>query len=167
MDTPAVTPEPVIAVASGNVQFLARLAEMTREASMQICVLSQTLDRNIYGNEDFLATLQTFLLKHERARLHVIVRTPGTTMRSGHRLVELGRRLSSRVQFREMLPEHRLIEREYIVADERSLLIRESPQELDARYYSNAPMLAREQLREFENLWQEAQPSAEFRDLRL
>ena len=166
MDTPAAQ-EPVIAVASGSEQFLARLVEMAREARMQISVLSQTLDRRIYGNEDFLAPLQTFLLRHERVRLRIIVRTPGTTMRSGHRLVELGRRLSSRVQFREMLPEQPLIEREYIVADERSLLIRESPQELDARYYTNAPMLAREQLREFENLWQESTPSVEFRDLRI
>lgn len=166
MDTPAAQ-EPVIAVASGSEQFLARLAEMAQGARMQISMLSQTLDRRIYGNEDFLAPLQTFLLQHDRARLRIIVRTPGTTMRSGHRLVELGRKLSSRVEFREMPPEHRLIEREYIVADERSLLIRESPQELDARYYSDAPMLAREQLREFENLWQEAQPSTEFRDLRL
>lgn len=166
MDTPAEK-EPVIAVASGSAEFLARLVEMARNARMQISVMSQTLDRRIYGNEEFLAPLQTFLLAHERARLRIIVRTPSAAMRSGHRLVELGRKLSSRVEFRELLPEHRLIEREYVVADERSLLVRESPEELDARYYSNAPMLAREQLREFEILWQESPPSAEFRSFRL
>lgn len=166
MDTPAKQ-EPVVALAHGSAGFLARLAEMARDARMQISIMSQTLDRRVYGSEEFLGPLQSFLLQHERARLRVIVRTPSAAMRSGHRLVELGRRLSSRVEFRELLPEQRLIEREYVVADERSLLVRESPEELDARYYSNSPMLAREQLREFESLWQESQPSAEFRDLRL
>lgn len=166
MDTPANT-EPVATLASGSAGFLSRLVEMTQAARMQISVLSQTLDRGIYGNEDFLAHLQSFLLQHDRARLRVLIRTPETTMRSGHRLVELGRRISSRVEFRELLPERRAIEREYIIVDERSLLLRESPQELDARYYASAPLLAREQLREFENLWQESPPSAELRSLRI
>ena len=166
MDTPASN-EPVVALASGSAEFLARLIEMTKTARMQISVLSQTLERRIYGNEGFLDPLQSFLLQHERARLRVLVRAPEATMRSGHRLIELGRRISSRVEFREILPEHRLIEREYIVVDERSLLLRESPQELDARYYASAPLMAREQLREFENLWQESPPSAELRALRI
>ena len=166
MDAPA-NKEPVVAVASGSTEFLTRLVEMTRSARMHISLLSQTLDRRIYGNEDFLTPLQSFLLQHERARLRVLVRTPEAAMRSGHRLVELGRKLSSRVEFREIQPEHRVIEREYVIVDERSLLLRESPQELDARYYSDAPMLAREQLREFENLWQESPPSAELRALRI
>lgn len=166
MDTPA-DKEPVITVASGSAEFLARLTEMTRGALMQISILSQTLDRRVYGNEDFLAPLQSFLLRHERARLRVIVRAPGAAARSGHRLIELGRKLSSRVEFRELSAERRLIEREYIVVDERSLLVRESPEELDARYYSSAPLLAREQLREFETLWQESLPSEEFRSFRI
>lgn len=159
--------DPVVALASGSAGFLLRLVEMTRTARMQISVLSQTLDRRIYGNEDFLTPLQSFLLQHERARLRVLVRIPEAAMRSGHRLVELGRKISSRVEFRELLPEHRLIEREYVIVDERGLLLRESPQELDARYYASAPLLAREQLREFENLWQESPPSAELRSLRI
>jgi hypothetical protein len=165
MDESDKTPE--IALVRGHLEFVSRLAEMARTARMQINLLSQTLDRRIYGSEDFLIPLQAFLLQHERARLRVIVHTPAAAMRSGHRLVELGRKLSSRVEFRELLPEHRTIEREYVIADERSLLSRESPLELDARYYANAPMLAREQLREFENLWQESPPSSELRSLRI
>jgi hypothetical protein len=163
----AADKQPDISVATGSAGFLARLVEMTSNAQMQINILSQTLDRRLYGNEDFLATLQSFLLSHERARLRVIVRTSGPAARSGHRLIELGRRLSSRIEFRDLSAERRLIEREIVIADERSLLVRETPEALDARYYAHAPLLAREELRSFETLWQESLPSEEFRSFRI
>lgn len=159
--------EPICEPVSGQAEFLQRAAEMARATRLTLNLFSQNLDRRTYGSDDFIAPLTRFLLSHQRARLRVIVRSPAQAMLKGHRLVELGRQLSSRIEFRELTPERQLIEREYLVADESALLIRESPQELLARYYPHAPLQAREQLREFEMLWQESPPAAEFRDLKL
>lgn len=158
--------EPEARIASGAEAYRACLVEMVGQARRQLTIFSQTLDRRIYGDERFITPLQAFLLSHDHARLRVLIRSTDSA-RSGNRLVELGRRLSSRIKLRELPIEHRLIEREYAIADERSFLLRESLQELDARYYPNAPLLARTQLREFETLRQESTPAAEFRDLKI
>lgn len=159
--------EPVIELANGQTEFLLRASQLVTSAKLELTLFSQGLDRRTYSSEDFVAPLQTFLLSHQRARLRVLVHTPALAMRTGHRLIELGRRLSSRIEFRELLPERRLIRKEFLIADESSLLIRESDDQLEARYYPHAPLLARDQRREFDGWWQESPPAAEFRDLKL
>lgn len=159
--------EPVIELANGQAEFLLRATQVVTSAKLDITLFSQGLDRRTYSSEEFVAPLQTFLLSHQRARLRVLVHTPSLAMRTGHRLIELGRRLSSRIEFRELLPERKLIRKEFLIADESSLLIRESDDQLEARYYPHAPLLARDQKREFDTWWQESPPAAEFRDLKL
>lgn len=159
--------EPVVELASGQAEFLLRASQLVQSARLDITLFSQGLDRRTYSSEDFVAPLQSFLLSHQRARLRVLVHTPALAMRTGHRLVELGRRLSSRIEFRELLPERKLIRKEFLIADESSLLIRESDDQLEARYYPHAPLIARDQRREFDSWWQESIPAAEFRDLKL
>ena len=159
--------EPASEPANGQAEFLQCAAQLAASATQTIAVFSQNLDRRTYGSDDFLAPLTRFLLSHQRARLRVLVRTPAQTMLKGHRLIELGRQISSRIEFRELLPERQMIEREFLIADESALLVRESPQELTARYFAHAPLLARAQLREFEMWWQESPPAAEFRDLKI
>ena len=158
---------PAFEVVSGIVAFGQRAIDLIGLARAEIILFSQGLDRRVYGSDAFIEPLQTFLLQHQRARLRVIVHTPAQTMRNGHRLVELGRRLSSRIEFRELLPERKLAAKEFLVADEVALLIRETPDQLEARYAAHAPMLARDQKREFETWWQESPPATEFRDLKL
>jgi hypothetical protein len=159
--------QPVSEVVSGLAEFLRRAIKVVELARLDITLFSQMLDRRTYGSDEFIAPLQKFLLQHQRAKLRVIVRTPSAAMRNGHRLIELGRRLSSRIEFRELLPERQLISKEFLIADEAALLIRDMPDQLEAHYFSHAPLLARDQKREFETWWQESPPAAEFRDLKL
>ncbi|MGH8457644.1 MAG: hypothetical protein ACRETW_08805 [Stenotrophobium sp.] len=164
---PAAPQEPTSETATGAAGFLACAVRAAQAAQMQISVLSVNLDRRIYGSEEFIAPVTAFLLRHERARLRVLLCAPDITMKSGHRLVELGRRLSSRIEFRELLPERRASERELLIVDESAVLLRESVLDVDARYWLQAPLLARERLREFETMWQESPPASELRSLGL
>ncbi len=159
--------EPAIELVNGQAEFLLRASQLVASAKLDITLFSQGLDRRTYSSEDFITPLQTFLLSHQRARLRVLVHTPALAMRKGHRLVELGRRLSSRIEFRELPSERRLIRKEFLIADEYSLLIRDSEDQLESRYFPHAPLLARDQKREFDTWWQESPPAAEFRDLKL
>lgn len=152
--------------AEGRSGFRDAAVRAVAQAQMQIALFSQSLDRDIYGTEEFIAPLTAFLLAHERAQLRVLLRHSAGAALAGHRLVELGRRLSSRIAFRS-LSQERQLEYELLVVDESAVLLRETPQEVTARYWSHAPLLARERLRGFEALWQDATPSAESRSMRL
>ncbi|HWU69591.1 MAG TPA: hypothetical protein VN046_11970 [Stenotrophobium sp.] len=152
--------------AEGREGFRDAAVRAVTQARMQIALFSQSLDRDLYGTDDFIVPLTTFLLAHERAQLRVLLRRPDGAALSGHRLVELGRRLSSRVSFRT-LSQERQPEYELLVVDESAVLLRATPQEVTARYWPQAPLLARERQREFEALWQDAEPSAELRSMSL
>lgn len=165
------TPQTGAAIAasavSGLVAFIDHAVLVAKAARMDIAIFSDTLDRRIYGDDRFVATVRAFVLQNRRARLRVLVRQPVQAMRGAHRLVELGRMLSSRIEFRQPPEDRRLPSDEYLLADERALLIRDSPGELEARYYASAPLEARQQLRSFSHLWEESVPAREFTDLKL
>ncbi len=155
------------ALVSGVAAFTEHAVLVARAARMDIVIYSDGLDRRIYGDEAFVATVRSFVLQHRRARVRALVRQPGLAMRGAHRLVELGRLLSSRIEFREPPPERSIPQDEYILADEKALLLRSAPEELDAKYLPHAPLDARQQLRTFNTLWEESVPAQEMRSLGL
>jgi len=153
------------AVVSGVAAFTEHAVRVAKAARMDLAIYSDTLDRRIYGDEAFVAAVRSFVLQHRRARLRVIVRQPVLAMRGAHRLVELGRMLSSRIEFREPPAERKLPQDEYLLADEKALLLRSAPEEIDAKYLPHAPLDARQQLRTFNALWEESVPAQELRSL--
>ena len=56
---------------------------------------------------------------------------------------------------------------DYVIVDQRRLLIRPDAGELEASYYADAPGLAREQLLAFERTWAGAPPARDFTDLQI
>ena len=138
---------------------------MVAVARHELALLSVDLERNLFGTDAFTARLRTFILAHRRARLRVLVHEPAAAVRNSIRLVEFGRLLSSRIEFRAMPEDRRKRREEFLIADERALLYRSSPDQLDAKHYPDAPMVARSHLREFEALWQESTVAREMTSL--
>lgn len=151
----------------GAAAYIQRAQQMIEAAHTDLALFSHGLDHRIYGGEEFSETLKRFILRHRRARLRVLVHTPALAMRRGHRLVELGRRLSSRVEFRQLGGENLKLGEEYLLADARVLLHKEAHADLEARYYAQDPLKGREMQRTFEALWQESVPAREFTDLKI
>jgi len=151
---------------TGVAGFAARATQMVAGARMQLALLSQELDRRIYGTEAFGDALRRFVLQHQRTRVRALVNNTQAAIANSPRLVELGRSLSSFVEFRELLPmRQQTVRDEYLVADGRLLLYRETPQDLEAKYYGHAPHMGRMQLKHFDLLWNESEPAQELRKL--
>lgn len=153
---------------TGAADFAARATQMVSGARTELALLSQELDRRIYGTEIFGEALRRFVLQHSRTRVRVLVSNTQAAISNSPRLVELGRSLSSFVEFRELLPvRQQTVREEYLVADGRLLLYRETPQDLEARYYGESPHLARLQLKSFDVMWNESTTAQELRKLSL
>lgn len=159
--------EPAPESVLGHGEFADRLLAMAGGARQDITIFSFDLDRRVYGADPLVGVLRRFLLEHRRGRLRGLVNQPRAAVLGSHRLVELARVLSSRIEFRESPSHCAEATLDCIVIDQRSLLIREHPQELEARYYANSPGLAREHLRRFESIWQGSNPAREFTDLAI
>ena len=88
-------------ILQGRAAHAAAALRLVRGARHELLLLSDSLERALYGGEDFAEALKSFLLGSERARLCVLLRQPQEAARNAPRLAELGRRLSSRVEFRQ------------------------------------------------------------------
>lgn len=152
---------------SGAAEFLARAVELVGRCRLEICLLSRELDRRVYSDEAFIEPLKRFLLSHQRARLRGLVHSPQAAMRGTHRLVELARQLSSRVEFRELPEDQKHRAEESLIGDEHCLLLKPDYSSLEARWYAHAPLDARLQKRGFQESWEQSVPAREFSELKI
>lgn len=159
----ATQAQPVI----GRESYAAALEQLVAPARMEVVILSHGFDAALYGGETFVERIKDFCLAHERARVRVLVNQPALAMRGAHRFIELGRRLPSRIQFRQLDEEDRGVVEELVVADGRGLLHRETPDQLEARFIADAPLDARARLKTFDELWERGVPAREFSELKI
>ena len=157
-----VKPELVTGVAD----FAARATQMVSGAKMEVALLTQELDRRIYGSGIFTESLRRFVLQHSHTKVRVLVNSTQLAIANSPRLVELGRSLSSFVEFRELLPQRQqVIREELLITDGRVALSRETPQDLEAKFYGASPHVGRLRLKTFDTLWDESVPAQELRKL--
>jgi hypothetical protein len=152
----------------GTADFAARATQMVSAAKMEVALLTQELDRRVYGSGIFTESLRRFVLQHSHTRVRVLVNSTQMAVANSPRLIEFGRSLTSFVEFRELLPNRQQVVREEVlIADGRLLLERESPSDLEAKFYGAAPGTARLKLKAFDLLWDESVPAQELRKLSL
>lgn len=150
----------------GRAAYAAQAVQLVRAARHELLLRSDALDRTLYGGEDFYNAVKDFLLGSERARLCVLVRQPQAAVHNASRLIDLGQRLSSRVEFREPGEEQgELDPSDWLIADRRVLLERRSPDSLEAQFWAEEPQRGKLRGEEFDGLWNEAQPAQELRQL--
>ena len=160
--------QPDFEIVNGAAEFAAKAEAMVSGAYMEVLLMTQELDRRLYGSESFVTAVRKFALQHSHARMRILVSTPQSAIQNNPRMVEFGRRLSSQIEFRELVPERRRgVPYEYVITDGRLMLFRETPMDLEAKYYGNNPPAARLQMKEYDALWNESEPAQELRNLQL
>ena len=147
---------PQFEAVSGISDFAGAALQVIGAARYELALMSVHLDGRIFGSEAFVERLREFILSHRRARLRVLVHEPKVAISNCIRLVEFGRMLTSRIEFRECPDDARKLAEEYLIADELAVLHRSAPDQLDAKFYADAPRVARSQLKAFNTLWDEA-----------
>ena len=154
-------------IVTGAAGFIDQTKRVAESARRELSIQSFELDRRIYGQPSLVDTIRSFALSHDHARIRILVHSPKRTVQSGgHPLVELGRRLSSRFEFRE-LPESKKAQQrqDAIIADGRIMLIRANPGDVDAQIYAEDPRPARRQQDDFDALWDHSSVAQELRNL--
>lgn len=148
---------------------MSALDGLVATARLELCLLSQCLDSRCYGGKVLTDRFKRFLLGNDRARLLVLVADPRrAAAQHGLPLLELGRRLSSRVEFRDLPSQHASLDQgEWLIADGRLLLEHSLRTMEPSRCWSQATLRARRRRDEFATLWEQSTPSLSLRALSL
>lgn len=140
----------------------AGLKQLIPVARQRIAILSPRLPAAAYGDPEAVELIRRFLLSSPHTQLRVLVEAAQPAMQKAHLLVELGRQLSSRVHFRQLVEEQRGIDEELVIADEAGWLQRRPSLALQTFVHPQASLNARLQLRRYDPLWERAEPAREF-----
>jgi hypothetical protein len=150
---------------SGREEFRDAAIELAKSARLTITILSHQLERELYGDVAFVDALRALATRHRNAQIRILVHSPEWAGRSGHRLVELMRKLTTFIAIRELPEDKKEVTNELLIADERAVLVRESPDHHLAHYHAAAPQLARQWLHQFNQWWETAEPAPGMRQL--
>ena len=154
-----------VEIISGRIELAVVARQLVERARTSVCMLTDALDPAIYGSDTFAQAVKNFALISPHSRMRVLASRPAAATRAHHALVDLGRILTSRIEFRELPAERRHLREELLITDSHGLLERQSADSLDARLSRNNPLLGREQQRRFDLLWEESSPAQELRRL--
>lgn len=152
-------------ILESRAEFRNAAIALARSARLHLNILSHAFEREIYGSPEFVGAVQVLATRHRMARIRILIHSPEWASRSGHRLVELSRRLSSFIELRALHEQDKQLVNEFLIADEAALVLRERPDDLFSRYLPDSPQEARLWLRRFGSLWNGGEPVQALRQL--
>ncbi len=140
---------------------------MVRQARATLDIISRDLDPTLYDQGTFLDLLSKFCLRNRQARVRLLVQDPSTPVKRGHRLIELGRKLSSYIEFRQPHQDYQRYNEAFIVADQCGLIQRPLADRFEGTANFYDPVRASRKLDFFTEVWERSQPHSELRRLYL
>ena len=140
---------------------------MTGQAQTSLDIFSRDLDPFLYDNEAFLDALSRLCLRNRQASIRFLVQDPATPIKRGHRLIELGRKLSSSIELRQPHQDYQHFNDAYLVADRCGLIHRSLADRFEGTANFYAPVDAHRKLDFFTEVWERSESHPEFRRLYL
>jgi len=141
--------------------------ELVSQASKTIDIFTRDMAARIYDNSKFIAALRDLIVRNDKTRVRMLVIDPDNSVKHGHRIIELTRRLSSSIEIRRVHVDYRADSQSYLIADGRGLLHRKLATRFEAVVNFNNPLLAREKLNHFNEVWEQSQPVLDFNRLHI
>jgi len=141
--------------------------QVARVAQRKISIFTQDMDPGIYDHDDFLNAAKRLVLAKSYARIEVLIAEPARVVRGGNRLVALGRRLNTYIEFRNVHEDYRDHHEAFLVADDTALLYRVDASRWEGIADTHEPAVARRYLQLFTEIWEASVVEQELRELHV
>lgn len=131
---------------------------LTAQAKRSIDILSRDLDPVVYDHDELVESVTRFCRRSPKARVRIIVQEPGSLRGTTHRLVELAIKLSSSIEIRSPNADAEKRSDAFFIADQTGTVYINPADRYEGKVVCNDRHYAYELLREFEEMWQHAEP---------
>ncbi|QGU34037.1 hypothetical protein E6P07_11815 [Thermochromatium tepidum ATCC 43061] len=140
-------------------------ADMAAQARRELLIHDPRLEAALYDQIPFLEAVRRLALARPGFCVRVLLFDPRAATQVGHRLIELARRLTSRVTIRRVADEDQERLDAFLIVDETGYVHRPLAERMEAiADYAN-PRDARRMRQDFERLWERGSVDAELRQL--
>jgi hypothetical protein len=126
---------------------------LLQQARRSLCIYTDDLEPWLYHHSSIEEACRRFLLANPKNRLRILVKDLSRSVKDGHRLLSLSRRLTSNLLIRKLHPDYPAEDASFLLADSSSMLVRpEHGQFAGYALYQN-PGRVRLQQRAFDLAW--------------
>jgi len=127
------------------------LAEQARHS---LAIYTRDLDKRVLDDREFVTAVKRLALRSRYSSVRILVEDPIRAVKRGHRLIHLGHRVPSLVQFRRPAEEYLVNQAVFMVADDIGVLYRSVADRYTGRASFNDPKAARQLLSYFDQIWE-------------
>lgn len=152
---------------SGREEALAALALYVTKPRRTLYLYSQHLDSSLFDNSDVIAGLSAFVRAAPPNQLKVLIHSSELAVAQGHRLVELARRLESKVEIRLVPSDASSDDRTFLCWDNTGYWLLPDYSNYSGQTNDTDPVLASRLAGDFERIWQRSVSDPELRLLGL
>lgn len=143
------------------------LAHALTRPRRKLAILSQQLDHALFDTEAVVESVSRFARSSPAVDVRILISDASLIVSRGHGLVELARRLDSRMEIRRVADELSPGERSFLTWDERGFFLLPDFREYLAVADSYDPVQARRLLEDFNYLWERSTQDPNLRILKI
>ena len=140
---------------------------MVAQGQRSLNLFTPNLDPRVFDNEDFIDAVKKLAISSPRSRINILILDPSDVVSHGHRIVELARRVSSRILIHRADEEDRNHVNTFMIVDDVGIIRRAHNDRFEGLAEFNNPAEARILLKTFNEAWEHSQPEPELRRLHL
>ena len=158
---------PARRVISGHDDVRQAAEEVARLATKSVVIFTHDLEPSIYDQNSFIEIIKRLVLSRAYARIRVLVARPQRAVKDGHKLITLGRRLNSYVEFRNVHKDYMDRTEAYIIADNFAISYRLDATRWDGIADTCSPAVVKRYLADFDRIWAASIQEPELRVVHL
>lgn len=138
---------------------------MIEQIEFHLDIFSHDFVPAVYNNEACCEAIENLALRSRHSRVRVLLHHPEKVSRRGHLVMYLSRRLGNLIQIRALAEHHKSIQETFMVADGIGVMHRPYADSLLATVNFKDRPTAKELVKLFEHLWENAEPDPNSRYL--
>lgn len=151
----------------GEMASVDGLLALLKAPSRVVRIYSQELDHALFDRADVTDALSAFVRHGPPARLQILIHSSHSIVSRGHQLLELARRLDSKIEIRRVPGELATDRASFVLADERGYFLLPDHREYQAMANAFDPVQTGRLAERFDYLWDRSETDPDLRVLRL
>ena len=144
-------------------EFLRISRLMADQATRQLDIFTYDLDSRVYDKKTFLKAVKALALSTGNARIRILLQNNERVQKEGHRLVDLARKLPSRIEIRRHNPEYIDHGENFMVVDATGYVRRRQHNRYEGEADFNDRRKAESYRDLFSAVWECSEPDSELR----
>lgn len=140
---------------------------LVSQARNTVDIFTHDLEPVIYDTREFISALTQLAMHSQHSKIRVLIQDPSRCIREGHRMLELGQRLSSYIELRKPGYDHKNFNEAFLIADNTGLLHKHLSDHYEGVVNFNAPLEAGEKTKFFIDAWETAEIDPNLRRIYL